>query len=1031
MYRSHTSVITCLALATAVFLVADARGEGMSRPVTLHHGMSGGRLQMFRDVFLDPFPETYPLWRIEDTGVTRVGIAFRQHLLTGADLPDLAMAFRDDIPYLADAGRIYSINELVGGDIAALGIDEALIRWLTYKDLLWAIPLSANTRVLFCNPQLLDDAGLAGAPATWEEMTEFADQATRDTDSDGRPDVWGLHLGDMSATLRDFFFQADGHLDMSEAADVPVTPAAFSEAVSMMDDLRFRRGLLLGEHRADPLAGGFEAGIVAMEIDRIERARSITVSGTPFIIAPLPAGETAATGFVSDHVLVVCRRSRGEPQGALAFIRFLLDPERYTEWSRISGDIPPAPSIRSYEGYRDLAKSRPWVDVAANTIATTRFIPLQHGSEVVEAALRRQMSRVHERLAATKEEGMAALRRTIAAVRGTDDNSKMPRLDIRFLPSAVKLRPGERWRRYASMSTSIEMARGETESFQIVVTAPVGPVEITGVSVPTPRSRRNVRLSESKIDLFEQMDVNIEEPMAGAVPGPYPDPLVPLQGTKRVRPGIPLRLWVRLSADDGALPDVYESSIDVATGDGRVLSVPWNVRIDTVRVPRTPRLSATVGLNYDRLAARFGLTPGTSEWRRVADRYYEFLLDHRLTPFRPPVEAGQPGSRVYLSDPRVSAFMFPHDDDENKMHAVAEAFRAWGVQNKAFFYVEDEPFHAMYARVVEIGLLAQKVAPEFRYMMTTPPTSDMEGLVDTWCLHVGFRPISTPSAVDEVQSTVWGIAQARSRGERIWWYTAGAVTPLPTLHIDDDGVAPRVMPWLQPLYGVTGFLHWEAVNWVADPYSEPYVVPFGNGEGVLIYPPRDEGNAEPVTSIRLELLRDGLEDYELLDMLRRSIDAVKPRMPAGEWDYDGETRIREYAARFIRDEAREAAAYGPVFMTVEIDRDPARFAEMRRKLFAELDAVTTRPLALVATRPAEGMYTTGTTATIEVSAEENAAVYVNGAEQQRNREGIIQATVPLRPGPNPVTIEITRGGERKTIRRTLYRTGYDTLGSNK
>jgi hypothetical protein len=117
-------------------------------------------------------------------------------------------------------------------------------------------------------------------------------------------------------------------------------------------------------------------------------------------------------------------------------------------------------------------------------------------------------------------------------------------------------------------------------------------------------------------------------------------------------------------------------------------------------------------------------------------------------------------------------------------------------------------------------------------------------------------------------------------------------------------------------------------------------------------------------------------------------------------------------------------------MMAETDRDPARFAGIRRRLFAELDAVTTRPLALVATRPAEGMYTTGTMATIEVVAEENASVYVNGTEQLRNREGVIRAIVPLRPGPNPVSIDITRGAARKTIRRTLYRTGYDTSESN-
>jgi len=1005
----RNTMIVCTVFLWATVTVTTVPADGPQRSVTFWHGMSSGRLDAFRAIFLDPFTETYPSWRVVDTFVGRVGIGLRQKLLTAGELPDLAMVDRDDIPYLADAGRIYPLDELLAGDITDLGLDEALIRWLTYRDHLWGVPFSANTRVLFYNPQLIEEAGLTGIPTTWDELTEFATQATRDTDADGTPDLWGLHLGDTATTLRDLYFQAGGRIDLSPSAEEPVTRAAFVKAVSFMDGLRFRRELIHGEHRADPLLGGFESGIVAMEIDRIERAYSIASSGLPVTVAALPAGTTSATGFTDTRVLVVGRRPRSDPTGARSFLEFFLDADPYTEWARYSGWIPPSRSIRASEPYRELAASRPWVDTAASTINSVRFIPLERGSETVEAALRRQTSRVHERLAASTSEGLAALHRTVAAVAlrnaARPDSTALP--DIRFVPSAAKLRPGDDWRQHACQTITLDMARSETESFQAVLTARDEPVDITAVRVSLPHTRRGTQMSPCTIDVFEQIDIEIDQPLAAAEPGRYPDPLVPLEGTKTVRADAPLRLWVRVHAGDGVLPGPYESSLDVTTGDGRVMRVPWTVRVHAVRLPTTPRLPATIGLNYGRIESRFDLTPGTPEWRRVADRYYKFLLSYRLTPFRPPVEAGLPGSRPYLDDPRVSAFLFPYEDNEEKVRSVAKTLREWDLDDKAFFYVEDEPFHAMYPHIIESGLIARQAAPGFKYLITTPPTPDLEGLVDIWCLHVGFRPISTPSSVDEIQAAVWETEQARGRGERIWWYTAGAVTPLPTLHIEDDGVAPRVMPWLEPLYGVTGFLHWEAVNWVnADPYTDPYVPPFGNGEGVLVYPPRDNDSTDPVPSIRLELLRDGLEDSELLETLRRSIDAVKTQLPAQDWDYTGADRVREYATRFIRRDAREAASRRWMFLMTEIDRDPTRFDTMRRRLFAEIDAVGTLPLALVATHPAEGVYTTEPTAAIEVVAEPDTSVSVNGRLLRHKRAGPVRTTIPLQPGPNPVRIDI-------------------------
>jgi hypothetical protein len=57
---------------------------------------------------------------------------------------------------------------------------------------------------------------------------------------------------------------------------------------------------------------------------------------------------------------------------------------------------------------------------------------------------------------------------------------------------------------------------------------------------------------------------------------------------------------------------------------------------------------------------------------------------------------------------------------------------------------------------------------------------------------------------------------------------------------------------------------------------------WGNGDGRFFYPPnRDPANERskylegPVNSIRWEMLRDGIEEYEYFHLLRHSIEAAK------------------------------------------------------------------------------------------------------------------------------------------------------------
>ena len=58
-----------------------------------------------------------------------------------------------------------------------------------------------------------------------------------------------------------------------------------------------------------------------------------------------------------------------------------------------------------------------------------------------------------------------------------------------------------------------------------------------------------------------------------------------------------------------------------------------------------------------------------------------------------------------------------------------------------------------------------------------------------------------------------------------------------------------------------------AASWALCPLVGGRTEPFDNGAGFLAYPGGPAGHDGPVSSVRLEAARDGVEDYEVLRLL--------------------------------------------------------------------------------------------------------------------------------------------------------------------
>ncbi|MBE6598212.1 MAG: DUF4091 domain-containing protein [Ruminococcaceae bacterium] len=117
----------------------------------------------------------------------------------------------------------------------------------------------------------------------------------------------------------------------------------------------------------------------------------------------------------------------------------------------------------------------------------------------------------------------------------------------------------------------------------------------------------------------------------------------------------------------------------------------------------------------------------------------------------------------------------------------------------------------------------------------------------------------------------------RSNGDELWHYVScnpPYTSPYQNILLFNDGTEGRTMFWTTYMLGGTGFLYWHVSYYDATgnntltmrcPFSKT-----GPGDGILVYPGSAYGQLDPIPSIRLLNMRDGIEEYQMLTMLEEA-----------------------------------------------------------------------------------------------------------------------------------------------------------------
>ena len=377
-----------------------------------------------------------------------------------------------------------------------------------------------------------------------------------------------------------------------------------------------------------------------------------------------------------------------------------------------------------------------------------------------------------------------------------------------------------------------------------------------------------------------------------------PDALPPLSGSIAVKGGQSQGFVIKVWADTGAAAGLYTAQLtvkDAKTGKiikaASVYTVVWDFSLgdDT-------RMATAFGMGQSHIYNSYtkaGMKDMSSQ--QLYKMYYDYLLENRISCYILPYNLTEPEIADYLANPRVTSYgvNWIHVGSEEYANAMLSFTPDW--MKKGYFYLVDEPTNTtLLNQIKQHGERLSVTYPTYR--MLSPFFTNIDvGNVDEieflrdylgiWCTKVNaFTPreysvvpgtrFMTTAAQDEKYGTfAERMAKEVANGDDLWvYYCWEPEQPYCNWMLTDDGTECIVSVWQCRNTKCTGLLYWGTTYWTTDLKSAPAGTPVW-GDGVLIHSGAEYGIYEPVSSLRLENLRCGIQDYQMLSMIEEKSGA--------------------------------------------------------------------------------------------------------------------------------------------------------------
>jgi hypothetical protein len=212
-----------------------------------------------------------------------------------------------------------------------------------------------------------------------------------------------------------------------------------------------------------------------------------------------------------------------------------------------------------------------------------------------------------------------------------------------------------------------------------------------------------------------------------------------------------------------------------------------------------------------------------------------------------------------------------------------------GYLSRAYYYFANEPQdQADYDAVAWYSRYLKNAAPDLKLMVSENPHSGIFANSN----YVADRQVDIWVPVLHQYDPAVSHEREKNHGEASWIYFLYGTRPpyFNPITLDHPGIESKFTGWFLWKFRVKGIAYYQLNDWSQNPWTaDPRAGTAQNGDTFMFYPPSASGDGSityganghrMVPSIRFELMRDSMEDYEYLYMLNSGqqprVDAANP-----------------------------------------------------------------------------------------------------------------------------------------------------------
>ena len=427
------------------------------------------------------------------------------------------------------------------------------------------------------------------------------------------------------------------------------------------------------------------------------------------------------------------------------------------------------------------------------------------------------------------------------------------------------------------------------------------------------------------------------------------DPLLP-PAPLRVRKGSTQALWVDVKADADAESGDYAGYARVLVSGVEKAKVVLFARVRKFSLPETFGLDTAMGLMDGFLRETY-----PDSWKRLSREAQDLMLDYRLNPddisrtefpdlddLEHAKKRGMSGFTLlhivpkpknskakwvcYVSPEEVFSDEF-YADFKKRLDPYVKELRKRGLVKYARLYGFDERPKEYYKGMHTLCARLKADFPDVKVLTTGLMYNDISA---AWAKFREGKASIDEFIVTDIYcplSSVWNEEISdylRSKGKRVYWYTCGGPRWPYANFANYDYPLPEgriVLGFQTYRFRADGYLFWHVNYWNGpgnaplddgDVFFPHWLVRSqitSPGDGILLYPGKDR----VLPSIRLAQLRDGVQDYEWLQLAEKkcgrcAVDAVSGKVIRSLSDFTRDPAVLRAAQAELGDMIEKAMA---------------------------------------------------------------------------------------------------------------------------